>query len=129
MQRTLVLIKPDAFKRGIVAKVMRRIELKGYEVANMNFWEQAPRHLIERHYEQDKDKPYFKDNCDFMTSGPLVAIVYKGESAILGIRTLQGNRNTPGSIRGDYVTDIRQNLLHASDSEENAAREISIWFS
>ncbi|XWV25054.1 mg473 protein [Tupanvirus deep ocean] len=128
MQRTLVLIKPDAFRRNIVAKVMRRIELKGYEVVNMKFWEQAPRHLIETHYEQDKDKPYFKDNCDFMTSGPLLAIVYKGDRAINGIRVLQGNRDTPGSIRGDYVTDVRQNLIHASDSEQSATKEIKIWF-
>ena len=128
MQQTLVLIKPDAFSRNIVNKVMGRIEEKGYRICDMRFHYRAPRDLIELHYCRDEHQPYFNGNCDFMTSGPIIAIVYEGKNAIKGIRQLQGNRDTPGTIRGDYVTDVRCNLLHASDSEDTAQREIRIWF-
>lgn len=128
MQRTLVLIKPDAFQRNMAFKIMHRIENKGYEMETMKYWPKVSKEMIERHYEQDKEKAHFPLNCDFMTSGPIMSIIYKGEGVISGIRKLQGTRDTPGTIRGDWVTDVRRNLIHASDSEENAVKEISIWF-
>ncbi|AVL94787.1 nucleoside diphosphate kinase [Moumouvirus australiensis] len=128
MEQTLVIIKPDAFERNFVAKIMRRLEKKNIKIANIKFYQDVPRILIEKHYDQDHDKDYFSPNCDFMTSGPILVIIYEGQNAINFIRKLQGNRDTPGTIRGDYVTDIRKNLIHASDSVENAQREINIWF-
>ncbi|AGF85348.1 diphosphate kinase [Moumouvirus goulette] len=128
MEQTLVIIKPDAFDRNFVAKVMRRLEKKGMKIANIKYYKDVPRILIEKHYDQDRDKHYFSDNCDFMTSGPIMVIVYEGVDAVNFIRKIQGTRDTPGTIRGDYVTDIRKNLIHASDSIVNAEKEISIWF-
>lgn len=128
MQRTLVLIKPDAFDRNLVSTIMSRIENKGYKIANLKFWNPAPRSMIEKHYEQDKEKSHFSANCDFMTSGPIISIIYQGENVITAIRKLQGTRDIPGTIRGDYVTDYRKNLIHASDSDEAANKEIGIWF-
>lgn len=128
MEQTLVIIKPDAFERNFVAKIMRRLEKKNMKISNTKFYQDVPRILIEKHYDQDRDKNYFSANCDFMTSGPILVIIYEGQNAINFIRKLQGNRDIPGTIRGDYVTDIRKNLIHASDSVENAQREINIWF-
>lgn len=128
MEQTLVIIKPDAFERGLVSTIMARIEAKGFKISAIKIFDPAPRDLIAEHYEQDADKPYFSLNCNFMMSGQLMVIVYKGENAILCIRNMQGNRGAPGTIRGDLCNDIRRNLLHASDSLENAAREINIWF-
>lgn len=129
IQKTLVLIKPDAFSRHLENKVKERITNKGYQVVAQKLWfPHPPRELIEKHYKQDCQKEYFKANCDFMTSGPVQALVYSGQNAISGVRMLQGNIHTPGTIRGDYATDVRKNLIHASDSEESAQREIKIWF-
>ena len=127
-QRTLVLIKPDAFKRGLVHEVLGRIEKKGYQIENLKFYNPAPMQLIYKHYEQSSAKPFYIKNCNFIASGPLMAIVYVGEDVINCVRNLQGNKDFPGTIRGDLVTDVRENLLHSSDSAENAAREITIWF-
>ncbi|AZL89382.1 nucleoside diphosphate kinase [Megavirus baoshan] len=128
MEKTLVLIKPDAFARNLVGKIMHRFESKGLKIINMKYWSVTPRTLVERHYAQDKDRPYFSDNCDFMTSGPIISIIYEGQDAVSHVRRLQGTRDIPGTIRGDYVTDVRQNLVHASDSQQNANNEIAIWF-
>lgn len=128
MQRTLVLIKPDAFERRIVYKILGRIEQKDFKMVDMKFWNSPPRNLIEQHYTEHSGQTYFNDNCDFMTSGPILSIIYEGFNAISRIRQLQGNVYTPGTIRGDLANDIRRNLVHASDTEESAAREIGIWF-
>lgn len=128
MSRTLVLLKPDAYQRNLSCKIMSRIDKKGFKLTNIKFWKCAPTDLIERHYEQDKEKPHFRVNIDFMTSGPIMSIIYEGENVIASIRRLQGNRDTPGTIRGDYVTAYRENLIHASDSAESAEKEIGIWF-
>ena len=128
MEQTLVIIKPDAFERGLVSTLMGRIEAKGFKIAAIKLFDSAPRDLIKKHYEQDSDKPYFKLNCDFMTSGKLMVIIYEGENAISCIRNMQGTHNIPGTIRGDLCNDVRRNLLHASDSFHNANSEISIWF-
>jgi len=127
-QKTLVLIKPDAFRRNLVSKIMGRIEKKGFNIIDIQLWDQPPREFVENHYCQDRYQPYFGKNCDFMTSGPILSIVYDGENVISAIRSIQGKRDIPGTIRGDYVNDVRQNLIHASDSEESAEKEINIWF-
>nr|3EMT_A Chain A, Nucleoside diphosphate kinase [Acanthamoeba polyphaga mimivirus]3EMT_B Chain B, Nucleoside diphosphate kinase [Acanthamoeba polyphaga mimivirus] len=132
LQRTLVLIKPDAFERSLVAEIMGRIEKKNFKIVSMKFWSKAPRNLIEQHYKEHSEQSYFNDNCDFMVSGPIISIVYEGTDAISKIRRLQGNTNplasAPGTIRGDLANDIGENLIHASDSEDSAVDEISIWF-
>lgn len=129
MEQTLVIIKPDAFEKGLVSAIMGKFEAKGLKIVSIKTFDPAPRSLIEEHYKQDCDKPYFTANCDFMTSGQLMIIVYEGENAVATIRTMQGSRHIPGTLRGKYCNDIRRNLLHASDSLENAASEIGIWFS
>nr|3DDI_A Chain A, Nucleoside diphosphate kinase [Acanthamoeba polyphaga mimivirus]3DDI_B Chain B, Nucleoside diphosphate kinase [Acanthamoeba polyphaga mimivirus]3DKD_A Chain A, Nucleoside diphosphate kinase [Acanthamoeba polyphaga mimivirus]3DKD_B Chain B, Nucleoside diphosphate kinase [Acanthamoeba polyphaga mimivirus]3ENA_A Chain A, Nucleoside diphosphate kinase [Acanthamoeba polyphaga mimivirus]3ENA_B Chain B, Nucleoside diphosphate kinase [Acanthamoeba polyphaga mimivirus]3ETM_A Chain A, Nucle len=132
LQRTLVLIKPDAFERSLVAEIMGRIEKKNFKIVSMKFWSKAPRNLIEQHYKEHSEQSYFNDLCDFMVSGPIISIVYEGTDAISKIRRLQGNTNplasAPGTIRGDLANDIGENLIHASDSEDSAVDEISIWF-
>jgi nucleoside-diphosphate kinase len=128
MQRSLILVKPDAFRRNIVHKVLGRIEDKGFQIVNMQYWSKVPRSMMEKHYEQDREKSYFSANIDFMLSGPIISVIYIGENVISSIRRLQGNRDTPGTIRGDFVTDFRENLIHASDSVESAEKEIEIWF-
>jgi nucleoside-diphosphate kinase len=128
MSKTLVLIKPDAFERGLVSKIMEMIENKGFKISNIKIWSPAPRNLVEKHYEQYSSRPHFSGNCDFLSSNQLMSIIYEGENAITEIRILQGNRNVPGTIRGTYCDDTRRNLIHASDSEESAIKEMNIWF-
>jgi len=128
MQRTLVLIKPDAFRRKLVSKVIGRIEDKGIEMANVKYWYPVPRNRIEKHYDKDTQKPYFSEYCDFMCSGPVISIIYEGKNVIDIIRSLQGNWQIPGTIRGDYVTNNDENLIHASDSQATSDKEIKIWF-
>lgn len=128
MSKTLVLIKPDAFERKLVSRIMGTIEDKGFKISAIKLWDPAPRKLVEKHYEQDKNKSYFSLNCDFMTSGSLMSIIYEGENAVHKIRMLQGNMDIPGTIRGNFCNDVRRNLIHASDNNENALREMIIWF-
>lgn len=128
MQRSLVLLKPDAYERSLMGEIMGRLERKGFKIVDMKFYKRAPRELIEKHYEQYRERDTFSQNCDYMTRSPLTAIVYEGEGAIQCIRALQGNGMMPGSIRGDYVTDYMENLIHASDSTMSAEKEIALWF-
>ncbi|BCS83133.1 nucleoside diphosphate kinase [Cotonvirus japonicus] len=128
MQKTLVLIKPDAFERHLVFEILSRFEKKTIKLATIKFWENPSRNLVEKHYDQDSDKHYFNDNCDFMTSGPIMSIVFEGYNIIEIVRKLQGTIGIPGTIRGDLANDVRRNLIHASDSEESAQKEIAIWF-
>jgi nucleoside-diphosphate kinase len=129
MQRTLVLIKPDAFKRKLVSKVIGRLEDKGLDIVGLKYWFPVPREKVVLNYERDKFKPYFEEYCDYMCSGPVISITYQGVNAVNAVRTVQGNYQIAGSIRGDYASFNEENLIHASDSQENAEREINIWFS
>ena len=134
-QRTLVLVKPDGVRRGLVGEVIARIEKKGYSISALRMLN-ADRALLERHYEEHKGKPFYEPLLEFMSSGPIVALIAEGERVIEGFRSLAGTTDptvaAPGSIRGDLARDqgtrVVQNIVHGSDSVESAEREISIFF-
>ena len=131
MQRTLVLVKPDGVRRGLAGEVISRLERKGLTLVAMEL-RTLDRASAEEHYGEHKERPFFGELVDFITGGPLVALVVEGPNAVAGTRRLMGVTNpvesTPGSIRGDYALEIGQNLVHGSDSPESAAREIGIFF-
>lgn len=134
-ERSLVLVKPDGYRRGLSGEVLARIEAKGYRLAALQVVE-ATREQLAAHYEEHEGKPFYEPLMEFMASGPVVAAVIEGHGCIPGFRTLAGATNptdaAPGSIRGDLGRDwglkVQQNIVHGSDSPESAAREISIWF-
>lgn len=131
MQRTLVLVKPDGVRRGLAGEVISRLENKGLTLVAMEL-RTLDRATAEEHYGEHRERPFFGELVDFITSAPLVALVVEGPNAVAGTRRLMGVTNpveaTPGSIRGDYALEIGQNLVHGSDSEESAKREIGIFF-
>ena len=131
MQRTLVLVKPDGVRRGLAGEVISRLERKGLTLVAMEL-RTLDRETAEQHYGEHRERPVFGELVEFITGGPLVALVVEGPNAVAGTRRLMGVTNpveaTPGSIRGDYALEIGQNLVHGSDSEESAAREIGIFF-
>lgn len=131
MEETLVLIKPDGVKRQICGEILTRYERKGLIIKAMKLL-QTPIELAQEHYAEHKDKPFFGELVDFITSGPVLAFVLAGKNAITSVRTINGATNpvdaTPGSIRGDYALTMDSNVVHASDSVDSAAREIHLWF-
>ncbi|MGW3296754.1 nucleoside-diphosphate kinase [Streptomyces xiamenensis] len=131
-QRTLVLLKPDAVRRGLIGEIIGRIEKKaGWTITALEL-RTLDRATLETHYAEHKGRPFYEPLLEFMTSGPSVALTVEGERVIEGLRTLSGPTDpitaTPGSIRGDFGTIVRENLIHASDSEESAERELKIFF-
>jgi len=130
-QRTLVLIKPDAVRRGLVGAVLSRFETKGLSIVAMEH-RSIDAGQADAHYAEHVEQPWYPPLREFATSGPLVALVLEGDEAIAVVRTLNGVTDgraaAPGTIRGDYSLSNRENLVHASDSEESAAREIALWF-
>ena len=130
-QRTLVLVKPDGVKRGLVGEVFSRIERKGFKLVALEL-RTLDRATAETHYGEHKDKPFFKDLVDFITGGPLVAAVIEGNEAIAAWRQMMGATNPAnaamGTIRGDLATETQFNVSHGSDSPESAAREIKLFF-
>jgi nucleoside-diphosphate kinase len=130
-QRTLILVKPDAFERGLTGEVLTRFERKGLRPIAIRLMT-ADEEIANRHYAEHAEKPFFGELVAFITGGPLVAIVLEGVEAIVAARQLIGATNpleaAPGSIRGDFATEVTFNLVHGSDSPESAAREIEIWF-
>ncbi|GAA3393680.1 nucleoside-diphosphate kinase [Cryptosporangium minutisporangium] len=130
-ERTLVLIKPDAVRRGLVGEVLGRFERKGLTIEAMNL-RSVDTALADEHYAEHLEQPWYPGLRDFITSGPLVALVLSGDQAISVVRGLlgatDGRKAAAGTIRGDYSLSNQQNLAHASDSPESAAREIKIWF-
>ena len=132
MQRTLVLIKPDAMQRGLAGEIISRLERKGLKIVAMKML-QMDKALAERHYAIHRGKPFFSSLVDFITSGPIVAAVFEGENAVEAVRRAMGETDSlkaaPGTIRGDFGLDIGHNLIHGSDSEENAGQEIDLFFS
>lgn len=131
MQRTLVLVKPDAVRRGLVGEVLGRFERKGLRIVAMD-QRQVDGELADRHYAEHLDKPFYPPLREFVTSGPLVAMVLEGDTAVDVVRAMNGatdgRQAAPGSIRGDLALSNRENLVHASDSAESATREIALWF-
>lgn len=130
-ERTLVLVKPDGVERKLVGEVISRIERKGFKLVALEL-RILDRGTAETHYGEHKDKPFFKDLVDFITSGPLVAAVIEGNEAISAWRTMMGATNpvnaAMGTIRGDFATETQFNVSHGSDSPESAAREIKLFF-
>ena len=130
-ERTLVLIKPDAMRRGLAGEILRRFEQRGLELRDAKLV-LVDRSLAEEHYAEHAEKPFFGELVEFITSGPTLALVLEGEGAIATVRLTMGATNptdaTPGSIRGDLALSMPDNLVHGSDSPESAAREIALWF-
>ncbi len=134
-ERSLVLVKPDGFARGLTGEVLRRIEAKGYVLAAVQIVTPT-RELLAAHYAEHEGKPFYEPLVEFMSSGPVVAVVIEGERCIEGFRSLAGatdpTKALPGSIRGDLARDwgvsVQKNIVHGSDSPESARREIGIWF-
>jgi nucleoside-diphosphate kinase len=130
-ERTLAIIKPDAVQRSLIGEIVGRLERKGLRIIAMKLI-QIDRPLAERHYAIHKSKPFYNDLLEFITSGPVVVLALEGPQAIKALRTMMGATNPldamPGSIRGDYATEITFNLVHGSDSPETAQHELSLFF-
>lgn len=131
MERTFVMLKPDAVKRRLIGEIIKRIEAKNLNIVAMKMI-RIDRKLAETHYSEHREKPFFKDLVDFITSGPAVAMIVEGPNAISVIRTMMGATNpfhaAPGTIRGDFGLDLTQNLIHGSDSPQAAQRELALFF-
>lgn len=131
-QRSLVLIKPDAIQRGLAGEIISRLERKGLKIVAMKML-QMDKTLAQRHYAIHKDKAFFNELVDFITSSPIIALAFQGKDAVEIIRQTMGETDPakalPGTIRGDFGLDIEHNLIHGSDSAENASGEINLFFS
>jgi nucleoside-diphosphate kinase len=131
MDRTLILVKPDAFERQLTGEVIARFERKGLRIAALKLM-QLERDLAERHYAEHAEKPFFGELVEFITRGPLVAMVLEGTEAVKAARQVIGATNpleaAMGSIRGDYAIEVTFNLVHGSDSAESAEREVGLFF-
>ena len=131
MQRTLILVKPDAFGRGLTGEILARFERKGLKLVALKLLT-TPRETAETHYAEHSERPFFGELVDFITSGPIVAMVLEGEQAIKAARQVIGATNpleaAPGSIRGDFAVAVGQNMVHGSDSRDSADREAALFF-
>lgn len=131
MERTFLAIKPDGVQRKLVGEIIRRFETKGFTLVGLKFMN-VSRELAEQHYGVHKERPFFGSLVEFITSGPVVAMVWEGDGVIAGARKVIGATNPlsaePGTIRGDFGANIGRNLIHGSDAPETAQSEISLWF-
>jgi len=131
MERTLVLVKPDGVAKGLTGEILTRFERRGLKIRGLKLL-QMTRAKAEVHYAEHLGKPFFEDLVEFITSGPIVALIVEGNNAVKVVRTMMGVTNpldaAPGTIRGDYALDIGNNIVHGSDGLESAAREIAIYF-
>jgi nucleoside-diphosphate kinase len=131
LERTLILVKPDAFARGLTGEILARFERKGLRIVAMQHMT-MDRALAEQHYAEHQGKGFYEELVSFITSGPLVALVLEGESAVVAARQIIGATNpleaNTGSIRGDYALEVGQNMVHGSDSPESAQREVGLFF-
>ena len=131
MDRTLILVKPDAFARGLTGEILARFERKGLKIVALKLLT-TPRETAETHYAEHEGKPFFEPLVEFITSGPLVALVLEGQDAVRAARQVIGATNpleaAPGSIRGDFALEVQTNMVHGSDFNESATREIEIFF-
>jgi nucleoside-diphosphate kinase len=131
LDRTLILVKPDAFERRLTGEILARFERKGLRIVALKLLT-VGRDQAEEHYAEHRERPFFGDLVDFITGGPLVALVLEGHEAVSAARQVIGATNpleaSPGSIRGDFGLEVQTNLVHGSDSPESAARETAIFF-
>lgn len=131
MEKTLVIIKPDGVKRGLIGEIISRYERKGFKILDAKLI-RADRKTLEEHYAEHKGKDYFEKLVGYMMEGPVMVMIIEGEDVIEIIRNMNGHKDPkkalPGTIRGDYANSVTKNIVHASDSIEAAEREINIWF-
>ncbi|AFY70438.1 nucleoside diphosphate kinase [Thalassoporum mexicanum PCC 7367] len=132
MERTFLAIKPDGVQRGLVGNIISRLEAKGFQLVGLKML-QVSRELAEQHYAEHKEKPFFGGLVDFITSSPVVAMVWEGKEVISTARKMIGSTNPlsadNGTIRGDFGIEIGRNIIHGSDAPDTATREIALWFS
>ncbi|MFD2704440.1 nucleoside-diphosphate kinase [Salibacterium lacus] len=131
MEQSFIMVKPDGVQRNLVGDIVQRFENKGYTLAAAKLMT-IPGEMAEKHYDELKDKPFFDSLISFITSGPVFAMVWEGENVIAEARKMMGTTNpaeaAPGTIRGDYAVQVGMNVIHGSDSQESAAREIDLFF-
>ena len=131
MERTFLMVKPDGVQRGLVGEIIHRYEAKGFNLVGLKLMA-VSQELAEKHYDVHRDKSFFKGLVEFITSGPVVAMVWEGEGVVASARKLIGSTNPltaePGTIRGDYGITIGRNIIHGSDAVETARTEIALWF-
>ncbi|SFJ58054.1 nucleoside-diphosphate kinase [Thermoflavimicrobium dichotomicum] len=131
MEKTFIMVKPDGVQRGLIGEIVSRFEKKGYQLVAAKLMT-VSKELAEKHYAEHKDKPFFGELVDFITSGPVFAMVWAGNNVIATARQMMGKTNPadalPGTIRGDYGISVGMNIIHGSDSPESAEREIALWF-
>ncbi|HWN20512.1 MAG TPA: nucleoside-diphosphate kinase [Gaiellaceae bacterium] len=131
VETTLVLVKPDGMRRSLAGEILARLERRGFELRGARLLK-IPRPLAQEHYAEHKGKPFFGDLVSFISSGPVLALAVRGESAIGTVRTMMGATNpldsAPGTIRGDYALELSENIVHGSDSKASAKRELKLFF-
>ena len=131
VETTLVLVKPDGMRRALAGEVVARLERRGFELRGARLLK-IPRALAQEHYAEHKGKPFYAGLVSFITSGPVLALAVRGESAIATVRTMMGATNpldsAPGTIRGDYALELSENIVHGSDSKASAKRELGLFF-
>ncbi|MDF2669063.1 MAG: Ndk2 [Paenibacillus sp.] len=131
MEKTFMMVKPDGVERGLIGEIVQRFERRGFQLVGSKLM-QIPKELAEKHYEEHFGRPYYDDLMGFITSGPVFAMVWEGDQVIALSRIMMGKTNTlealPGTIRGDFAIHTNRNIIHGSDSPENAEREIAIFF-
>ncbi|MGP4078345.1 nucleoside-diphosphate kinase [Pseudalkalibacillus sp. R45] len=131
MEKTFLMVKPDGVQRNLIGEIVSRFEKKGFKLAGAKLM-QISDELAQNHYGEHKERPFFGELVDFITSGPVFAMVWEGENVIATARNMMGKTNpsdaAPGTIRGDYAVQVGQNIIHGSDSPESAEREINLFF-
>ena len=131
VETTLVLVKPDGMRRALAGEIVARLERRGFELRGARLLK-IPRALAQQHYAEHKGKPFFSDLVSFISSGPVLALAVRGESAIGTVRTMMGATNpldsAPGTIRGDFALELSENIVHGSDSKASAKRELKLFF-
>ncbi|ATO51199.1 nucleoside-diphosphate kinase [Brevibacillus laterosporus] len=132
MEKTFIMVKPDGVQRNLVGEIVARFEKKGFALVGAKLMNVC-REKAEEHYAEHKERPFFGELVDFITSGPVFAMVWEGDKVISTARNMMGKTNpadaAPGTIRGDYAVSVGMNIIHGSDSAESAEREIGLWFS
>ncbi len=130
-ERTFLMVKPDGVQRNLVGEIVSRFEKKGFQLVGAKLLN-VPRELAEQHYAEHKERPFFGELVDFITSSPVFAMVWEGDNIVSISRTMMGKTNpvdaAPGTIRGDYAVSLGMNIIHGSDAPETAQREIALWF-
>ena len=131
MEKTFIMIKPDGVKRALMGEIIKRIENKGFTIVEAKLIK-PEREVVEKHYDEHREKPFFGDLVDFIANGKVLAMIVEGNEAIKSMRNLIGDKDhtiaRPGTIRGDFAYSTTENIIHGSDSKESADREMNIWF-